>query len=215
MSVGLNVRLIGSLFAFAAGFGVVYHGREPLRSATGPVEVPEPVPVVHSATSDRANRPVSPTATLPENDESEPDSVPCDAERHATLEYGVRAARAEILTRYGRPPATSLLPPSEDEIEAVFQDALATHVSCTPPPCRLSVASRTPIDDFKQLPQEWGYPYGEVRAGSGIDGVMVYEFAFVGNELSAHEWKFVRNAWEFDRQFLDRMLLALRDSGDE
>jgi len=214
LSESLKVRALCSLLAFVAGFGVVRSGREPLKSGATSSEAPEAARVVPPEIAGVARRP-APSATLPENDASEADDTTCDAERRATLEYGVRAARAEILTRYGRPPATSLLPPSEEEIEAVFPDALATLVSCTPPPCRLSVASRTMIDDFKSVPEQWGYPYGEVRAGSGRDGVLVYEFAFVGNELSPHEWKFVRNAWSTDGVRLDEMLLDLRDVDHE
>lgn len=215
MPYSLQARILCSLLAFVAGFGVVRLGRGLLKSSTPPPEASAAAAAVKGEPSRRAHRLAPPAAKYPEIDASDADRASCDAERQEMLEYGVRAARAEFLTRYGRPPATSLLPPSDDEIDAVFPDALVSLVSCTPPPCRLAVATRTEILDFKSLPMEWGYPNGVVRGGTGRDKVWVYEFAFVAEELSPHEWKFVRNAWSIGRVHLDEMLRSLGDEGSE
>lgn len=214
----LPMRIVCSSIAFVTGFGAVWVGLDAPTS-----DKSSNASTNSAATPTEAPRSNDPQALARHVQAREPDEVRasgadgdrCEPERQATLEYAVRAARAEVLTRYGRPPATSLQPPTDEEIAEVFPDALASVVSCEPPPCRLAVATYTELEDFRSIPEQWGYPYGEVRAGSGIDKVLVYEFAFVGSELSPHEWKFLRNAWISDREHLNEMLLALRDAGDE
>lgn len=141
--------------------------------------------------------------------EGEPD--PCSPERRATLSFGVRAARAELLTRYGRPPA-SMNPPHQADVDALFPHAVATLIVCQPEPCRLLVASPDKLEDLHSLPEDLGYPNGVVTAGSAR-GLTVYSFAFPAHPLTPLERKFVELAWSHDEVDFYAMLDEIAAEG--
>lgn len=209
MAYRLHIRILSALVASVVGFGTVSLTQEASKTASPP----EALGAV--AARREPSRPLPETAEVVflETRTSDADSSDCAPEQQALLEYGVRAARAEILTRYGRPPA-SLPLPTQAQIDDAFPEAVASFATCTPLPCRLMVATRTKTPDFKSLPEEWGYPNGVVTGGT-YGGVYVLDFAFVSDELSPLEWKFVRNAWSVDREYIKEDLQTIFEDGDD